>query len=177
MDIVQQQKDRSENLEVFQKEYNQLKVQYTTLLNQAIHEQDKARQSEFIKQILSVNSNLAQHVREFIQESQGKFDPKLITKLTNDILNYQKEYKQIQNAANKSQALRGILNKEKNELDQLHSQFNIWLGILLGGIGLLLLLIFRTSLVQLSQAAESLVSSTSTIEMEDSAASPLDEIL
>jgi len=145
-------KDRDQELKTFQKEYDELKIQYTTFLTQAVHESDPSKQADLVKQILSINSSLAQHVREFIQNSRGKFDSDIIAKLTNDILQYQKEFEQIQKSSNKAQVLREILNKEKTELNALHEQFNAWLYAILGAILFLLVLIFRTSLVELSKS-------------------------
>jgi hypothetical protein len=168
MDISQYQKDRASELNKFRKEYSDLKNTYSQLLTQAVYETDSGKQADLVKQILSINSGLAQHVRDFIQSSRGKFDPALISELTADIIRYQKEFDSIQSASDKAAALQNVLNKEKNELDSIHYQFNIWLGVLLGGIVIILILIFRTSLKQLSQAAESLVSSTSMTDSEDS---------
>jgi hypothetical protein len=167
MDISQYQKDRASELKKFRKEYSDLKSTYSQLLTQAVYETDPGKQAELVKQILSTNSGLAQHVREFVQSSRGKFDPALISELTADIIRYQKEFEAIQSASDKSAALQNILNREKIELNNLDSQFNIWLGILLGGIVIILVLIFKTSLSQLSQAAENLVSNTSTSDSGD----------
>lgn len=167
MDISQYQKDRASELKKFRKEYSDLKSTYSQLLTQAVYETDTGKQAGLVKQILSTNSGLAQHVREFVQSSKGKFDPALISELTADIIRYQKEFDAIQSASDKSAALQNILNKEKIQLNELHSQFNIWLGVLLGGIVIILVLIFKTSLTQLSQAAENLVSSTSMTDSGD----------
>jgi len=165
MDISQYQKDQASELKKFRKEYSDLKSIYSQLLTQAAYETDTGKQAELVKQILSTNSGLAQHVRDFVQSSRGKFDPALISELTADIIRYQKEFDAIQSASDKSSALQNILNKEKIQLNELHSQFNIWLGVLLGGIVIILILIFKTSLTQLSQAAENLMSSTSTSDL------------
>ena len=106
-------------------------------------------------------------MREFIQGSRDKFDPKMISELTADIIRYQQDYEAIQHASDKSKALNEVLNKEKIELKSIHEQFNIWLGLLLGGIVIVLFLIFRTSLKQATKALESLMPSTSTTGMGD----------
>ena len=173
MDISQYQKDRAAELKKFRKEYSDLKSTYSQLLTQAVYETDLGKQSELVKQILSINSGLAQHVREFVQNSKGKFDPALISELTADIIRYQKEFEAIQSASDKAVALQDILNKDTKDLTDLHSQFNIWLGVLLACIVIILVLIFKTSLSQLSQAAASLMSSTSTTESGDLADSGL----
>jgi len=177
MDIKKYQSDRASELKAFQKEYAELKTQYNTFLSNAVYETDTGKQAELVKQVLSINSGLAKHVRDFVQSSKGKFDPALISELTADIIKYQKEFEAIQTSSDKAVALRNILNKEKNQLNTLHSQFDVYLGVLLGGIILILILIFRTSLIQLQQAAESLASSISTPETEDSSSLGSDENL
>jgi hypothetical protein len=177
MDIGKYQSDRDSELKAFQKEYNDLKTQYNTLLSRAVYETDTGKQADLVKQVLSINSGLAQHVRDFVQASRGKFDPALISELTADIIRYQKEFEAIQTSSDKAVALKNVLDREKNQLNTLHSQFDLYLGVLLGGIVLILILIFRTSLIQLQQAAESLVSSISTPEMGDSSGLGSDETL
>lgn len=171
MDINRYQVDRQQELERFQKNYADMKKQYSELLSKAITSDPKI-QSEVIRQVLSVNSNLAQHVRDFIQESGAKFDPSMISKLTADIIKFQKEYEEIQKSDDKTRALDGILNKERNFLKDLHSQFNIFLGLLLAMIVVILGLIFKTSITQMSRAAEDLLSSTSSSDLGYSSPSP-----
>jgi len=167
MDISKYQKARDAELKAFRQEYDDLKRQYNQLLSQAVYETEPSKQAVLVKQILTTNSGLAQHVREFIQSSRDKFDPKMISELTADIIRYQQDYEIIQQTSDKSKTLNDILNKEKNELKSIHEQFNIWLGLLLGGIVIVLFLIFRTSLRQATKALGSLTSSTSTSGMGD----------
>jgi hypothetical protein len=165
MDIGRYQADRQKELERFQKDYSDMKKQYSELLSKAVTTSDPKIQSEVIRQVLSVNSNLAQHVRDFIQESGGKFDQSMISKLTADIIKFQKEYDEIQKSDDKTRALDGILNKERNFLKDLHSQFNIFLGLLLAMIVIIIGLIFKTSITQMSRAAADLLPSTSSPDL------------
>jgi len=166
MDISRYQKDREKELQLFQKEYADLKTNYRQSLTQAVYESDPQKQSTLVQQILNINSNLAKHVREFVQNSRGKFDPALISELTADIIRYQKEFEAIQSASDKSEALKKILDKQRTQLDGIQNQFNIWICVLLGGIALVLVMIFRTSLMQMKRAAESLMPSTSSFDSE-----------
>jgi hypothetical protein len=177
MDIGKYQRDRDSELKAFQKEYSELKTQYNTLLSRAVYETDTGKQADLVKQVLSINSGLAQHVREFVQSSRGKFDPALISELTADIIRYQKEFEAIQTSSDKAVALKNVLDKEKNQLNTLHSQFDLYLGVLLGGVVLILILIFRTSLIQLQREAEILASSISSYEMGYSPGLGFDETL
>jgi len=167
MDIAQYQKYRASELAAFQKEYAEIKVKYTSSLTQAIYETDSTKQAELVKQVLSINSELAKHVRTFIQDSRGKFDPALITELTADIIRYQKEYEAIEKSSNKTNSLRSILNKEQDELSVLHKSFNIYIGIFLSLIAVVLILLFRTSINQMTQLLMGSESSTSTTDLGD----------
>ena len=166
MDILRYQVGRQKELEDFQKDYADLKIQYSQLLNQAAYENDSGKQADLVKQLLTVNSTLASHVRDFIQRSSGKFDPNLISTLTSDIIRYQKEFADIQSSSNKSRTLQLMLNKERNELVDLDNSFFMWLCILLGLIGIVLMLIFTRSITQLWKATEDLASSISIPESE-----------
>ena len=168
----------SSDLQKFRDEYDDLKRKYAGLLMNAVHESDPEKQAGIVKQILDVNSELAQHVRDFIQNSKGKFDPTVISTLTDDIIRFQKEFREIKHAANKTAALTKILNIQKDDLNSIHFELNIWLWLFIGLIIVILVMIFRTSLVQLTQAATELVSSTSMPETEDLSESlPVDEQL
>lgn len=164
MDVLRYQVGREKELEDFQKEYTDLKIQYSQLLTQAAYENDTVKQGDLVKQLLSVNSTLAQHVRDFVQKAGGKFDPELISKLTSDIIRYQKEFANIQTSSNKSRSLQLMLNKERSQLVDLDNSFFMWLCILLGLIGIVLMLIFTRSIGQLWKATEDLASSISTPE-------------
>ena len=92
MDIQQYQKDRASELKSFKKDYDDLKVQYTSMLTRAIYEKDPDNQNELIKQVLDINTQLASHVRDFVGQANGKFDPKTISDLTSEIVAYQKNH-------------------------------------------------------------------------------------
>lgn len=144
MDIQQYQKDRAAELKVFKKEYDELKVQYTTVLTQAIYEKDPDAQNELIKQVLDINSQLAAHVRDFVGQANGKFDPKTISDLTNEILAYQKEYEEIKSATNRTEVLQRVLSRENEKLNIIMGEFNIFFYMLLGMILVIVVLIFMT---------------------------------
>jgi hypothetical protein len=144
MDIQQYQKDRGAELKAFKKEYDDLKVQYTSVLTQAIYEKDPDAQNELIKQVLDINSQLAAHVRDFVGQANGKFDPKTISDLTKEIVAYQKEYAEIKEATNKTEVLQRVLNRESQALNIMIGEFNIFFYLLLGLSLFIVILIFMT---------------------------------
>jgi hypothetical protein len=145
MDIVQYQKDRNSELAEFQKEYTDLKVEYTRLLTDAIYESDPEKQSALVDQILSVNSSLLKLVNDFIASAAGKYDPKTVADLTQDIINYQKEYTEIKDSKNKASSLQKVLSKQHKQLYNLKHEFNIMLMCLIFGLFVVLILIFTTT--------------------------------
>jgi len=150
MDLITYQTERDTELIRFKKDYADLKVQYMNHLTDAVYEKDPAAQSTLVKQVLDANSELSTHVRDFLGQSNSKFDSKTISELTQDIINYQKEYSAIKNSENKVTAIHSLLNSRQTELNEIEFQFNIMLGLLGFGILVLLFLIFRTSIAQWS---------------------------
>ena len=144
MDIQQYQKDRASELKSFKKDYDDLKVQYTSMLTRAIYEKDPDNQNELIKQVLDINTQLASHVRDFVGQANGKFDPKTISDLTSEIVAYQKEYAEIKASTNKTEVLQRILARENDILSKIVSEFDIFFYLLLGLILVIVILIFMT---------------------------------
>jgi predicted PurR-regulated permease PerM len=136
MDIQKYQSDREQDLQTFKSEYDDLKALYINFLTQSIHDPSK------VEQVLEVNKSLTDLVNQFISDSQTKFDTTTIQDLTNDIINYQKEYEEIKNSQKKSQTLKLILNKENEKLQSIQSEFSQYLWILFGCIVILIILIF-----------------------------------
>ena len=165
MDIQQYQKDRASELKAFKKEYDALKVEYTAVLTQAIYEKDPDVQNELIKQVLDINTQLASHVRDFVGQANGKFDPKTIGDLTNEIIAYQKEYAEIKSATNRTEVLKRILSRENDKLNTIMREFNIFFYLLLGLILVIVILIFMTPGSQ-SQPLIPQLPSTSTFDSE-----------
>jgi hypothetical protein len=164
MDIQQYQKDRATELKAFKKEYNDLKVQYTALLTQAIYEKDPDAQNELVKQVLDINTQLASHVRDFVGQANGKFDPKTISDLTKEIIAYQKEYAEIKSATNRTEVLQRVLNRETETLNTIMGEFNIFFYMLLGMILIIVMLIFMTP----GPPAQPLIPQLSSTSMFDS---------
>jgi hypothetical protein len=162
MDILQYQKDRNSELELFKKDYSDLKVEYNRLLTDAIYEKDPQKQSDLVDQVLKVNGDIATLVREFIANAPGKYDPKTVAELTKDIIDYQKEYADIKNSKKKDRALHNALSTESKKLSSLKNEFNIMLVWLMLGILVVLFLIFRTTSSIPQLLPTSLLPSTST---------------
>lgn len=150
MDIKEFQQSRDSKLAEFQKEYNFLKTQYSSTLLAAIQEQDPAAQQKLISTLLKINEELSSQVRAVITDiSQGSqsFDPKTLDDLTNDLIEYQKQYHEIQNNKDKLQTLKMIYSTNKNKLEETTFMYNMYLAALIILTFVVIYFVMRTSSV------------------------------
>jgi len=163
MDITQYQKDRAAELKIFRQEYTELKNNYDRLLNQAIFDQ----RDDLVVQILEVNAQIAEHVRDFVGQAQGKFDPQTISDLTQEIIRYQREYEEVKSSRDRKKTFQKILNKQTHQLYEVRNEFNFFLSLLLSGIAFIVLMIFVTPSTPLISVQEFQSPSTSIQEMNE----------
>jgi hypothetical protein len=136
MDIKQYQLNREKDLQTFKSEYEDLKALYINFLTQAIYDSSK------IEQVLDTNKSLSDLVQNFIGESQNKFDSETLNNLTDEIIQYQKEYKDLKSSQHKTKVLKTILNKENTRLTDIQTEFTQYFWIFLAGTVILIILIF-----------------------------------
>jgi vacuolar-type H+-ATPase subunit I/STV1 len=148
MDLIAFQKSRDAELSTFETEQIGLKQQYNETITNAISETDPDKQSELVKQILDVNKELSDGVREFVsKQSQGTpYDEKSVLALTNELIKYQKQYEQINSGNDKIKTLKLILSEDKDKLSSMQTQFNIMLGLTGLGIFLIVFMILKISI-------------------------------
>jgi len=148
MEIKEFQDSRNSKLADFQKGYNFLKTQYSTTLLAAIQEPDPAAQQKLISNVLDINSELSSQVRGIItdlNQGSGSFDPKTLDQLTADLIEYQKQYHEIQNNKDKLQTLKLIYSSSKTKLQETEFMYNMYLAALIILIFVLIYLVMRTS--------------------------------
>jgi len=148
MEIKEFQDSRNSKLADFQKGYNFLKTQYSTTLLAAIQEPDPAAQKKLISNVLDINSELSSQVRGIItdlNQGSGSFDPKTLDQLTADLIEYQKQYHEIQNNKDKLQTLKLIYSSSKTKLQETEFMYNMYLAALIILIFVLIYLVMRTS--------------------------------
>lgn len=147
MEIKEFQDSRNQKLADFQKEYNFLKTQYSTTLLAAIQEPDPAAQQKLISTVLQLNTELSSQIKSIITDiNQGSdsFDPKTLDDLTNDLIEYQKQYQEIQGNKDKLQTLKIIYSTNKEKLKSTETMYNIYLGALILLIFIVIYLVIRT---------------------------------
>jgi len=138
MDIKTFYNERQTKLQEFQNEYNELKIQYKNSLQQYLEDSSK------LQGVLDVNKQLNDLITEFIGKSGSQFDEQTINDLTNDILLYQQQYKELKNSKNSNEKAQQILNSETITLNDLKYKYNIFLGIFIFCILIIIYYIFIT---------------------------------
>ena len=113
MDVKNFQDSRNTQLEAFKKQYGFLKTHYSSVLSSAINEPDPAKQQTLISQIQQINSQLTNEVHgilSILNKGDTKFDPKQLDDLTNDLIQYQKDYDELEKSKDKVSTLKIIAN-------------------------------------------------------------------
>jgi hypothetical protein len=147
MEIKQFQDSRNAKLAEFQKSYNFLKTQYSSNLLAAIQEPDPAAQQKLVSTVLQLNSELSSQVRGMISEinqGYGSFDPKTLDELTQDLIEYQKQYQEIQNNKDRLQTLKMIYSTNKQKLESTTTIYNLYLAALIILTIVIIILVIRT---------------------------------
>lgn len=147
MDIQKFRESRSSELDDFKKQYTFLKSEYSTTLLSAIQETDPARQQDLIQQVLSINASLSEELRSIISKiNQGAngFNPRDLNDLTKDLIQYQKEYREIEQTKDKVNTLKRIHDTANKNLSVASVTFNIYLVVIVALLGLVAYMIFKT---------------------------------
>jgi hypothetical protein len=147
MDIKNFQDSRGTVLSNFEKRYASLKTQYSAALSAAIAEKDLTKREPLIQKVLSINSELSSAVNTIassLNEGTEKFSPKTLTDLTNDLIQYQKDYNEITESKDKLQTLKIIKNTTTENLSNAEWMYNLYLFGLIFLIMIVIYLVFRT---------------------------------
>jgi hypothetical protein len=134
MEIKQFQDSRNAKLADFEKGYNFLKTEYSSTLLSAIQESDPAAQQQLISRVLQLNTELSSQVRSMLtdmNQGSGSFNPKTLDDLTNDLIEYQKQYQEIQQNKDRLQTLKIIYSTNKKKLVETEFMYNIYLTALI----------------------------------------------
>ena len=148
MEIKQFQDSRDRQLSEFQKSYDFLKQEYNSNLLAAIKEEDPAQQQKLISQLLTLNSEMTKELGDIIaslNKGTDKFNPATIDKLTAELIEYQKQYQEIDQAKDRTQTLKYIYATDKKTLETTQFWFNIYLGLLIFLCFLIIVFLFRTN--------------------------------
>jgi hypothetical protein len=140
---------RSKQLADFQKQYGDLKTEYSTSVTNAVKEQDRSKQCILIKQVLDVNKKITALLNSFsgnIDPGTCKSNPELKTRLLGDLNQYKKEHEEIQQGREQLVGLKSALERTKEKTEEINDMFS-WYAVLIGMsvVVLIFIIIFRTT--------------------------------
>ena len=149
MDVSEFRTERSKQLADFQKQYSDLKTEYSTGVVNALKEQDRSKQCLLIKQVLDANKKIIALLKSFnsnVDPGVCKANPLLQTKLREDIQQYNKEHEEIQQGANQLSGLHNAIERTTEKTQEITEMFS-WYAVLVGlsVIILIFIIIFRTA--------------------------------
>ena len=130
MEIKEFRDSRNSRLDEFRESYNSLKSQYSSTLLAAIQESDPEKQQQLVSEVLGINAEMSNELREIISDLNKKtpgFDPKTLEELTNDLIEYQKQYHEIQEGKDRLQTLKIIQADNQKKLTETRTMFNVYL--------------------------------------------------
>lgn len=147
MDVQRFRDSRERELSDFKKQYSFLETEYSAALRSAAAETDPLKQTELITQVLTLNSSMAAELRDIIgklnQGAQG-FDPKELNDLTNDLVQYQKDYEEIERSKDKVNTLKKIHETNKETLKKANTWYTIYITIFTILLFAVAYLVFKT---------------------------------
>lgn len=150
MEIKQFQEERNKQLSDFQTRYEFLKQQYSQTLLSAIQEKDPEEQQKLVTQVLEINTEMSNELRSIISnlnKGSNSVSSKTLNDLTNDLIEYQKQYNDIQQGNDRVQTLKMIQSSNDEKLQQTTLMFNIYIGVLLFLVAVLAYLAVRSNWV------------------------------
>jgi DNA repair exonuclease SbcCD ATPase subunit len=134
MEVKKFQDSRNAELASFQKQYAFLKGEYSKTLESALREPDAAEQQSLISRIQQINSQLTEELHAILSKlNQGSagFDPKEMNQLTADLIQYQKDYAEIEKSKDRVNTLKKIYATTSDNLNSATFMYYLYIAILL----------------------------------------------
>jgi hypothetical protein len=151
MEIKQFEDSRAKDLDAFNTRFTFLKQEYSVALNSAIAEADPAAQAELISRIQQLNSQMTEELRGMITILSKSPDQKNIDDLTEELIQYQKDYAEIQQSQDKLTTLKLIKNSTKETLVKAQYTYWIYLGLLIFLCFVVAYQVFKVSIISVVQ--------------------------
>lgn len=133
MEVQKFRDSRDAELEAFKKQYNFLKTSYLSTLSSAIREADPASQQELVQQVLQLNSTMTDELRTILSKlNQGPtgFDPKELNDLTKELIQYQKEYAEIEKSQDRVNTLKKIRETTADKVNSMNTMYTVYVIVL-----------------------------------------------
>lgn len=151
MDIKTFQDSRTAQLAEFDSRYADLNRQYSTLILAAIQEKDASEQQMLIQQILDINAEMSADVRsmlDVLNKGPTQFSSTVIGGLTDDLIKFQKQYKEVTSAKDKVSTLKRIQTTTTQKLADANHAFMIYVGAIVALCIIIVLLVIRVSWIR-----------------------------
>lgn len=149
MNASEFQSERGKHLTDFQKQYSDLKSQYSSAVVNALKEQDRPRQCMQIKQALDTNKKITSLLKSFsgtVDPGTCKTNPNLKPTLQADLEKYNKQYEEIQHGQDQLSGLKYAIEQAKEKTKDIREGFSwYFVLIVLSVIILIFVVLFRTS--------------------------------
>jgi len=154
MDIKNFQDRRNQKLLDFNERFDFLKQEYTQTLNMTLLEEDPTKQPILISRVQQLNTQMTDELREIITELTKQQDQEgSIDDLTKQLIQYQKDYAEIQQSQDKLTTLKLIKNSTSQTLNEAQTMYWVYLIAL---ILLTFLIIFNVFKVSISSSIDTI---------------------
>jgi DNA repair exonuclease SbcCD ATPase subunit len=154
MDIKNFQDRRNQKLLDFNERFDFLKQEYTQTLNMTLLEEDPTNQSILVSRVQQLNTQMTDELREIITELTKQQDQEgSIDDLTKQLIQYQKDYAEIQQSQDKLTTLKLIKNSNSQTLSEAQTMYWVYLIAL---ILLTFLIIFNVFKVSISSSIDTI---------------------
>jgi len=134
MDVRKFQDSRNAELDAFKKQYTFLKSEHSSQLASAINESDPSQQQILIGRVQQINAQLVGELHTIIDrlnKGQPGFDSKELDDLTADLIQYQKEYAELERTKDRVATLKIIQAGSRNKLQTAQYMYYIYIAVLL----------------------------------------------
>lgn len=129
----------------------------------AIEETDAEKQQELVSRVLSLNADLSNELRQIITDTSkgsGDVPSKTMDGLTADLIQYQKQYSDIEKGKDRLQTLKLIKTSNQEKLEDTTLMYNIYLGALILLIFIVGFLVVQTNWKQAYSTVKTMVPTT-----------------
>jgi hypothetical protein len=134
MDVRKFQDSRNAELDAFKKQYALLKSEHSRELAAAINESDPSQQQALITRVQQINTQLVAElhgIMNTLNKGQPGFDAKELDDLTAELIQYQKDYAQLEMTKDRVATLKIIQSGNSNKLQSAQYIYYIYIAILL----------------------------------------------
>ena len=151
MEVKKFQDSRNAELDLFKKQYTFLKSEYSMAIESALREPDSSKQETLISRIQEINAKLTEEIHgilSVLNKGSVGFDSKQLNDLTNDLIQYQKEYAEIEKSKDRVMTLKKIYVTTTEKLQAATFMYYIYITVLIILSFYVAYLVIKTSFIK-----------------------------